>query len=160
MSHEFLPPAQWYAQLPATYAAACALITDGAGRVLVVKPNYRDYWNLPGGFVDRNEPPHEACARELREEIGLDLEVGELLVIDWVPEMEPRPRPLIGWMFDAGTFTPDVIATIRIQEDELDDYAFVTVERAGELLPSTVAPRVPAALEARRLGRTIYLPKH
>ncbi|MGW9212001.1 NUDIX domain-containing protein [Embleya sp. NPDC055664] len=159
MTRDFLPPEQWYEQLPSLYAAASALITDADDRVLVVKPNYRDYWNLPGGFVDRNESPHDACARELREELGLDVAVGELLVIDWVPELEPRPRPLTGWMFDGGTFTPDRIAAIRIQEDELDDHAFVTVERAAELLPSTVAPRVPAALRARAQGRTVYLPR-
>ncbi|MFI6586859.1 NUDIX domain-containing protein [Embleya sp. NPDC050493] len=159
MTNEFLPPEQWYAQLPTLYAAASALITDAEDRVLLVKPNYRDYWNLPGGFVDRNEPPHVACAREIREELGLDLHVGELLVIDWVPELDPRPRPLTGWMFDGGTLTPEQIAAIRIQEDELDEYAFVTLDRAAELLPSTVAPRVPAAVRARALGRAVYLPR-
>ncbi|MGC0419815.1 NUDIX domain-containing protein [Embleya sp. AB8] len=160
MTHEFLPQEQWYAQLPAMYGSASALITDVDDLVLLVKPNYRDHWNLPGGVIDRNEAPHDACAREILEEIGLELPVGELLVIDWVPEVDPRPRPFVSWMFDAGTLSTEQVAAIRIQVEELDDHAFVTLDRALELLPSMVAPRVPAALRARALGRPIYLPKH
>ncbi len=40
--------AAWYARLPTMFGAAAALFTDAAGRVLLVKPNYRDHWSLPG----------------------------------------------------------------------------------------------------------------
>ena len=40
--------AAWFAQLPTVVAAAAALFTDQAGRVLLVKPNYRDHWSLAG----------------------------------------------------------------------------------------------------------------
>src|SRR4051794_14493126 len=130
VTSEMLPPEEWYARLPTVYAAACALITDEAGRVLLVKPNYRPYWNIPGGYIDANEAPHVACARELHEELGLAVELGALLLVDWVPAQEPRPRPITGWLFDGGTFSPERVAEIRIQEDELDDYAFVTPDRA------------------------------
>ncbi|WP_439681831.1 NUDIX domain-containing protein [Embleya sp. MST-111070] len=159
MTREFLPPEQWYGQLPMLYAAACALITDTQGRVLLVKPNYRDHWNIPGGFVDHDEPPHEACARELTEELGLQLTVGNLLVIDWAKSQGDRPRPITSWFFDAGTLTADQIAAIRLQTEELDEYAFVTPEQAATLLPGNVAPRIPAALDARRQRHTIYLPR-
>src|ERR1022692_3519136 len=45
----FTDAATWYASLPVLYASAAALITDAAGQVLLVKPNYRDHWTLPGG---------------------------------------------------------------------------------------------------------------
>jgi ADP-ribose pyrophosphatase YjhB (NUDIX family) len=160
VTREFLPPEQWYGQLPTLYAAACALITDVRGRVLLVKPNYRNDWTIPGGFVDHNESPHEACARELVEELGLELVVGDLLVVDWVESQGVRPRPITSWFFDAGTLTPDQVAAIRLQPEELDEYAFVESDQAATFLPDNVAPRVPAALEARRQRRTIYLPKH
>ena len=44
--------AAWYARLPTMFGAAAALFTDAAGRVLLVKPNYRDHWSLPGGILD------------------------------------------------------------------------------------------------------------
>ncbi|HEX5496323.1 MAG TPA: hypothetical protein VFX70_17290 [Mycobacteriales bacterium] len=39
----YVEPTTWYAQPPTIYAAAGALITDQAGRVVLVKPNYRDH---------------------------------------------------------------------------------------------------------------------
>jgi ADP-ribose pyrophosphatase YjhB (NUDIX family) len=99
----FTDAATWYASLPVLYAAAAALITDTAGQVLLVKPNYRDHWSLPGGICEHAEPPHGACAREVREELGLDLPVGRLLVIDWTPPDGDRPNPIIHFIFDGGT---------------------------------------------------------
>ncbi|HZR49533.1 MAG TPA: NUDIX hydrolase [Streptosporangiaceae bacterium] len=74
----------FYAQLPTLYGAAAALFTDPAGRVLLVKPNYRDHWSLPGGILEHAEPPHDGCAREVAEEIGLVIEPETLLTVDWV----------------------------------------------------------------------------
>lgn len=57
-----------------------ALITDPAGRVLVVKER-QDTWSLPGGGLDHGEAPGAGLARELSEEIGLDessVRIGEL----------------------------------------------------------------------------------
>jgi 8-oxo-dGTP pyrophosphatase MutT (NUDIX family) len=49
----------------------CLLTHDG--RVLMVRHSYgrRDVWYLPGGGVRRGEPPLDAAAREMREELGL-----------------------------------------------------------------------------------------
>ncbi len=49
------------------------LLTHG-GRVLMVRHTYgrRDVWYLPGGGVRRGEPPLDAAAREMEEELGLE----------------------------------------------------------------------------------------
>ena len=47
------------------------LVIDGQGRVLLVRHSYMTGWSLPGGGVDRGEPPEVAVFRELAEEVGL-----------------------------------------------------------------------------------------
>ena len=45
--------------------AAGVLIRDDAGRVLLVKPTYKDGWEIPGGYVEKGESPHAAATREV-----------------------------------------------------------------------------------------------
>src|SRR3954464_3768886 len=73
------------ARMPRKRIAAGALIRDDSGRILFVVPNYRPWLDIPGGVVEADEPPKAACRREVGEETGLDLVVGRLLVVDWVP---------------------------------------------------------------------------
>jgi 8-oxo-dGTP diphosphatase len=153
---EWLSREAWFASLPTVYVAAGGLITDAAGRVLLVKPNYRPYWGLPGGIVEADEAPHRGCEREVLEEVGLSVRAGSLLVSDWLPADDERPRPSLYFLFDCGTYDGD--PPIRLQEEELDDHAFVTVEESVGMLAAAVAARLPAAIDARRAGETRYLP--
>ena len=98
--------AAWYARLPTMFGAAAALFTGADGRVLLVKPNYRDHWSLPGGILEPGEPPHEGCRREVKEELGLDITPGRLLVVGWSGPHGVRPRPVVHFVFDGGTL-PD-----------------------------------------------------
>ncbi|WP_435863016.1 NUDIX domain-containing protein [Streptomyces massasporeus] len=37
----------------------------------MVVPTYKDYWDIPGGYVETGESPLQAASREVREEIGI-----------------------------------------------------------------------------------------
>lgn len=154
-SSTFVDPEVYYAQLAAVHLATGALLTDSQGRVLLVKPNYRPHWLLPGGMAEHGEAPETACARELAEELGIRPAVGPLLVVDWAPPYGHRTRPLIYLLFDAGTIEA---SQIRLQDDELDDYGFFAPEQATSRLAPNVAARVPAALAARAQATTGYRP--
>ncbi|MEU0551056.1 NUDIX hydrolase [Micromonospora sp. NPDC005979] len=140
-------PATWYANLASFYAAAAAFITDPAGNVLLVKPTYRDHWAFPGGYVDEGEYPHDACAREVREELGIAVVVGELLVVDWAPPSGQRPRAIISFTYDCGFIAG--LDGITVPRQELEDVAFFTRRDAEQALPHNVARRVSAAADAR-----------
>ncbi|TDC03372.1 NUDIX hydrolase [Nonomuraea longispora] len=156
MSQTYLPPEQWYASLPTVHLSACMLLTDDADRVLLVKPNYRPYWAVPGGMVDDGEPPQVCAAREVGEELGLQVLPGALLVVDWVPPMGDRPRPMMNFIFDGGIIADP--SRIRLQTDELDAARFWPWEEAATKLPATTAARIPAARTARKNQQTIFLP--
>ena len=148
--------AAWYAQLPTMFAAAAALFTDPAGLVLLVKPNYREHWSLPGGILEHGEPPHEGCRREVKEEIGLDVDPGRLLVVGWAGPDGVRPKPVVHFVFDGGLLRGDV--PIQLQEEELDEYRFVEAGDLDGYLPAVISARVAAAVRSRRTGTTAYLP--
>lgn len=59
-----------------------AVIVDDDGRVLLTRrsiPPFQDLWVMPGGKIDLGEPILEALKREVHEEVGLEVEVGELI---------------------------------------------------------------------------------
>ena len=61
---------------PRFAVTAGAIVTDDLGRVLLLKHRFRpgSGWGLPGGFIEHGEQPEEGLRRELREEIGLEVE--------------------------------------------------------------------------------------
>ena len=52
------------------------LVRDTDGRVLLCRLTYKHDWDLPGGVVEVGESPQVAVAREVEEELGLDIEAG------------------------------------------------------------------------------------
>ena len=55
---------------------AGAIIFNDRGHVLLLKHRFRagSGWGLPGGFLERGEQPLDALKRELREEIGMEVD--------------------------------------------------------------------------------------
>lgn len=60
------------------YIGAFAIIFDNQDRVLLCHRRDYDLWNLPGGGVEFNEAPWECVVREVKEEVGLNVEVERL----------------------------------------------------------------------------------
>src|SRR5438045_2599964 len=60
-------------------SAACAVVFDGDGRILLHKRSDNGRWALPGGTIERDESAHEAIVREVKEEAGYDVEVVRLI---------------------------------------------------------------------------------
>ena len=67
----------------------CGVITNSDGEVLACRRgagrHLAGFWEFPGGKVDQGEDPRSALGRELKEELGIIVEVGKKLepVVEW-----------------------------------------------------------------------------
>jgi len=132
--------------LPRKRAISQMLVRDPEGRVLLCQLTYKRDWDLPGGVVEVGESPRLAVQREVEEELGLEIEPGELVLTDWLPAWG-------GWddavclVFDGGTHGPEVLAGVVMQEREIRDVRFCTLEEVDELAADFTSRRVRAAVE-------------
>ncbi|GIM92789.1 NUDIX domain-containing protein [Paractinoplanes toevensis] len=131
--------------------AAGALFRDAGGHIMMVRTHYQDAWEIPGGMVEEGETPSEACAREVREELGLVITPGQALVIDWAPH--PVEGDKLLFVFDGGTLTDAQHAAIRFTDGEILEWAYVEPARLEEYTVDRLAGRLRAAVP----GETRYL---
>ncbi|MFJ8624755.1 NUDIX domain-containing protein [Kitasatospora sp. NPDC093550] len=161
-----LDEATFYATRPRIRAKARALFTDSAGRVLLVRlrpwdgPKGQDpYWTLPGGSVEAaRETPRTAARREIREELGWEVEPGKLLALDWQPGAAADPAAdaatgrdtaVLVYVYDGGTVTDAMLGSITLQEQELVEWRLCDSTEARTLLTAPSWDRTAAALAAR-----------
>src|SRR6266480_5631193 len=85
---------RWTIRLTNTRFAvtAAGVVVDDRGHVLLLKHVFRpgSGWGLPGGFVNAGEQVETGLARELREEVGLELQSARLLTT----RVFKRPRQI------------------------------------------------------------------
>jgi 8-oxo-dGTP diphosphatase len=87
---------------------------------LMVGTSYKDHWDIPGGLVEPGELPEDAAAREAKEELGVIIPVGRLLVVDTLVSADGSSC-LVAFIFDGGKakardrFTPDGKEVIAVQ---------------------------------------------
>ena len=134
--------------------AAGALFFDEAGRVLLVKPAYKDGWDIPGGYVEPGESPRAACIREVQEELGLLAPVGNHLVVDWAPAEAEGDKML--FIFDAGNMTDETRSRIKFRDGELIEWRFVADENLDDYMTSRLSRRIRTAIVAKSRGIPLY----
>ncbi|WP_329546764.1 NUDIX domain-containing protein [Streptomyces sp. NBC_01356] len=136
--------------------SADVLFRDEAGRVLLVKPTYKEAWDLPGGMAEANESPQDAARRELREELGMTVHLRGLLCVDWVAPHGPWDDQ-IAFIFDGGTLTPDESADLYPRDHELSACEFFTPDTALNQLPPRTRRRTAQALRVLAERHPFYL---
>lgn len=147
----------WWAKVPRKREAADALLLDQAGRPLIVQNSWNDAWNPPGGVLNPGEPPRLGAEREIAEELGLHIGIGALLVLDWAPPTDTLPIDGLMSMFDGGILTAQQIASIQLEEQEIQAYRFADPDQPPDTLPANLARQLHAALTARTSGTPVYL---
>ena len=144
--------------LPRKRAISQMLIRDGDAsepRVLLCQLTYKTDWDLPGGVVEVGESPQLAVAREVDEELRLEIPAGPLLLTDWLP-------PWGGWddalclVFDGGAHPGDLPERVVPQTREIRTADWCTLDQVDERAADFTARRVRAALANLGTGRPAY----
>ncbi len=130
---------------PRIPASAGALVFDKTGRLLILRPNYKAGWTIPGGQIEETgESPWQGCKRETFEECGLELERGRLVCVDFLRPRPDRPGG-VRFLFDCGPVCDEQLARITIDGEEIDEHRFAHLAEAASLLSGPVKRRVLAA---------------
>jgi ADP-ribose pyrophosphatase YjhB (NUDIX family) len=80
VEHPTCPGCGYIAYRNAKPCAGALVVRDG--RVLLVrraKDPFRNWWDVPGGFLEYEESPEDAACRELREETGYEIRITSLV---------------------------------------------------------------------------------
>jgi 8-oxo-dGTP diphosphatase len=105
------------------------LLYDEAEQKVLMVLNKRGTWSLPGGGVERGETLKEAAIREVKEETGYDIDVGDIVALN--------EAFIDGNHVFFITFRGTIVqAPETISGDEnILDVQWMDVERAEELMP-------------------------
>lgn len=145
---------------PATPRVAAGVIfTDEQSRVLMLRTTYKDFWDIPGGYLEPGESPYAAATREVMEELGIDVPIGRMLAVDWAPSEKEGDKLL--FLFRGPKLAADTAFNFRDGEIaearyiELSQLDTVTIDRLARRIRSAVLAPVPEYLE---YGESITAP--
>lgn len=129
---------------PAYTVGGLCVIERSDGRILLVRHAYRPRWGLPGGFLKRGEEPPDGARREVREEVGLAIDlVGEPAVVvspTWRRvDVVFRARPAV-------SADPDAVSPRSV---EIDDARWFAPDALPELQQEAAEALVALARRAR-----------
>ncbi|MFF7633736.1 NUDIX domain-containing protein [Kitasatospora sp. NPDC008050] len=112
-------PEEFAATLPRHVVSAGVLLTDPAGRILMLHqahayPGHPAWWQIPGGLADAGEQPNVTAVRETHEETGLLLPSAlPLLAVDYRAPADGWPA-VVDFCFDAGTVGGEAVGAEAI----------------------------------------------
>lgn len=108
---------------------AAILVKDGKALIAKRKSTYRmkNKWKLPGGTNEDGESPEEGLKRVIKEELGIDVTIGEYIG-ESISVFEFIPFSLLAYrtFWDEGNIDPKFMADYNwVTRTEISDYDFV-----------------------------------
>lgn len=108
-------------------SCGCIIIKDN--KVLLVYEKRRNFWGFPKGHVEEGENELETAAREVKEEVGLDVEIDESkrYVLNYIIRDEIDKTTVL---YLAKPKSEEIV----MQESEIENVKWCEFEEALELL--------------------------
>lgn len=142
--------------LPKKRMASGAIIRDIDKRLLMVKPSYKANLEIPGGVVEKDESPYEACKRELKEELGIELVIERMLCVDYNKADDKETESLI-FIFYGGDIKNDIIEKIRVDGQEILSFKFMSLDEIKDKTTVSLYRRIEKSIEAIEKQTIYYL---
>jgi 8-oxo-dGTP diphosphatase len=128
---------------PSFHVGAICVVERRDGHVLLVRQSYRrDGWGFPGGLMRRGEEPADAARRELREELGIDVDLRGLPVV-----VIDAPMRRVDVVFQAGLAHASADPEGTEHSPEIAAARWFPPDALPDLLPEATAALI-------QLGRT------
>lgn len=132
---------------PSFHVGAICVVERPDGHVLLVRQSYRrDGWGFPGGLLRRREEPADAARRELKEELGIDVDLDGIPVVVVDPAMRR-----VDVVFNARLAPGSVPPETGPRSPEISDARWFAPDALPGLLPEAASALI-------QLGRT-YPPR-
>lgn len=140
---------------------AVVIVLDPDDRVLLVKPTYKEGWQLPGGGVHAGESVADAAARELKKETGLIRRITHFVGLDQVPA-NPETGAAEGYnvVCFADTLSDNEARSVSVLAEtahELSECRFVGADDLDDYAFPYQARRIREALSAIKRGQELPL---
>ena len=108
---------------------SCGCIIIKNNKILLVYEKRRNFWGLPKGHVEQGESEEETALREVREEVGLDVEIDKTkrYTLNYIINNEIDKTSVFYIAKPKNEY-------IKIQESEIGNIKWCSFEEAVELL--------------------------
>lgn len=108
---------------------SCGCIIIENNKILLVYEKRRNFWGLPKGHVEEGESELETAKREVKEEVGLDVEISTVkrYTLNYIIKEEIDKTSVF-------YFAKPKNEIIKMQESEIENVRWCTFEEAIELL--------------------------
>lgn len=118
-----------------------AFLKNKEWKFLMVKHVWKDYWSLPGWWIEERESIYKALKRECREELNLEIKILWPKIWLKLEHIKELPQPICTYKIKYNEFNWREVkriehiflaeiksGKIKIQEDEIEEYKFFTAE--------------------------------
>lgn len=117
---------------PKHSVSVAAVITDDQGRALLIRRRDNGHWEPPGGVLELDETIEDGLRREVREETGLDVELGHLTGV-----YKNMSRGVVALVFRCRT-----IGGSLVPNDEVADFRWAVENEVCQLTDEAYSVRV------------------